>query len=476
MPIVTVTSAPYSLAYGELLSATNDTGVSIEERDGAAPDVSIGGAISVSFDSVVNTELAAVAVMGLTFNVFHLDITAQAQLSVTAVGDTRVAYGLMGGTFTPMITNAGAISVTSDYQAFGVQVGSYVGTTHKEVMLTNFGQVTVKAVDWAVGIRADGGFGQTIDNEGIVKVYADRSAVGFMALNHFTHLINGGRIEAADGGEGWSSVGVSLDGSAMDPSNSNNQIFVNTGVVQADIALKVDSQPSIQTASAILQNNGQLIGRVVLGAGHEILVNSGLIKGDVDLGGDNDTYDGRLGSTTGMVAGGDGADTLMGGAGFDYLQGNAGADSESGGAGDDWVVGGQGNDQLFGGDGADIVYANLGDDTLSGDAGDDWVRGGQGNDVLSGGAGNDFMSGDKGDDTISGGAGADIFHSWGDAGIDRVTDFSAAEGDRVQLDPGTTYRVSQSGADTVITMTGGAVMTLVGVKLSSLPSGWIFVG
>jgi len=476
MPVVTVTSSAYSLAYGDVISATNDTGISVNAPMSGAPDVAIAGAISVSFDSAVDNVLAAVAVMGGTFNVFHLDIAAQAQLSVTAVGLSQVAYGVMGGSATPMITNAGTISVTSDYQAFGIQVGSYTGTTHKEVMLTNSGHVTVQAQDWAVGIRADGGFGQTIDNEGLVQDYADRSAVGFMALNPFTHFINGGRIEVSDGGAGGSSVGVSLDGSAMSPSDSDNLIFVNSGVVQADVALKVSSQPSLQTASAILQNNGQLIGQVALGAGHEILVNSGLIKGDVDLGGDNDTYDGRLGSATGMVAGGDGADTLMGGAGFDYLQGNAGADSESGGAGNDWVVGGQGNDQLSGGDGDDIVYANLGDDTLSGDAGADWVRGGQGNDVLTGGAGNDFMSGDKGDDTISGGSGADIFHTFGDAGIDRVTDFSAAEGDRVQLDPGTSYRAVQSGADTVITMSGGAVMTLVGVKLSSLPSGWIFVG
>ena len=48
------------------------------------------------------------------------------------------------------------------------------------------------------------------------------------------------------------------------------------------------------------------------------------------------------------------------------------------------------------------------------------------------------------------------------------------EGDRVMLDPGTQYTVAQVGADTVISMTGGGQMTLVGVTLSSLPSGWIF--
>jgi hypothetical protein len=44
------------------------------------------------------------------------------------------------------------------------------------------------------------------------------------------------------------------------------------------------------------------------------------------------------------------------------------------------------------------------------------------------------------------------------------------------LDPGTTYSVSQVGADTVIDMGGGNQMILVGVQLSTLPAGWIFYG
>ena len=44
------------------------------------------------------------------------------------------------------------------------------------------------------------------------------------------------------------------------------------------------------------------------------------------------------------------------------------------------------------------------------------------------------------------------------------------------LDPGTTYAVSQVGPDTVIDMGGGNQMILVGVQLSTLPTGWIFEG
>ena len=177
-----------------------------------------------------------------------------------------------------------------------------------------------------------------------------------------------------------------------------------------------------------------------------------------------------LGSSQGDLLRGYGGDDQ-----FNDVHGNMGDDTLLGGKGDDWVVGGKGQDLLHGEAGNDIVYGNLGDDTCYGWEGDDLMRGGQGNDLLNGLAGNDWLSGDRGDDTISGNLGTDIFHTFGDAGIDRVLDFNRAEGDRVQLDPGTTYSVAQVGADTVISMGGGGQMTLVGVNMATLTDGWIFI-
>ena len=202
---------------------------------------------------------------------------------------------------------------------------------------------------------------------------------------------------------------------------------------------------------------------------------------DMLTGVGDDTIDGLAGADTitasggtNYLRGGDGADSIVGGTGFDDINGNMGNDTCVSGGGDDWVVGGKDNDSVAGSAGANLVYGNIGKDTCDGGGGNDTVRGGQDDDVVQGGAGDDFVSGDKGSDTMTGGAGADVFHTFGDAGIDRVTDFSLAEGDRVQLDPGTQYTVSQVGADTVIGMTGGGQMTLVGVQLSSLTPGWIF--
>jgi Ca2+-binding RTX toxin-like protein len=76
---------------------------------------------------------------------------------------------------------------------------------------------------------------------------------------------------------------------------------------------------------------------------------------------------------------------------------------------------------------------------------------------------------------MTGGAGADIFYSFSQAGVDRVLDFSVTQGDRVQLEPGTTFTMAQVGADTVITVSAGSVV-LVGVSMSGLLGSSVFVG
>ncbi len=190
-------------------------------------------------------------------------------------------------------------------------------------------------------------------------------------------------------------------------------------------------------------------------------------------GAGNDTV-ADTGGGVNYLRGDEGDDRITGGAGFDDANGNMGNDTVAGGAGDDWAVGGKDNDVLFGEAGGDVVWGNLGNDTQDGGDGNDQVRGGQGDDTITGGAGDDYVSGDRGNDTITGGTGADLFHGSQDAGIDRVLDFNLAEGDRVFLDPGTTYTLSQAGADTVLDMGGGHQMILVGVTMSTLAQGWVF--
>lgn len=198
---------------------------------------------------------------------------------------------------------------------------------------------------------------------------------------------------------------------------------------------------------------------------------------DLHGGAGNDTI--AAGEGSNYLRGNEGADFLTGGAGFDDMHGNTGSDTLDGGAGADWVVGGQDEDRLRGGDGDDLVLGNLGADSLTGGAGNDVVRGGQANDSIDGGAGDDWISGDRGDDTIVGGSGADTIHAFWEniagGAVDRVLDFNAAEGDRVNLLEGTFHFVEQVGADTVVRM-GNDQLILVGVQKASLPAGWIFGG
>lgn len=137
---------------------------------------------------------------------------------------------------------------------------------------------------------------------------------------------------------------------------------------------------------------------------------------------------------------GDGtAERLLGLGGNDDIGGGGGDDYIDGGDGNDSIDGGSGNDLLFGGTGNDLIEGGRGNDRLDGGDGNDLLSGGTGNDELRGGSGNDLIIGGAGKDLMSGGSGADTFQLLaGDTAVpvakaDRITDFSRAEGDRIDL-------------------------------------------
>lgn len=99
-----------------------------------------------------------------------------------------------------------------------------------------------------------------------------------------------------------------------------------------------------------------------------------------------------------------------------------------------------GNDTILSLGGKDRVDAGRGNDRVDAGAGNDTVLGGEGNDLILGGAGRDRLEGGEGNDLLNGGAGADILIGGlgGDSFVfgngDRVTDFSAGQGDRIVFD------------------------------------------
>jgi hypothetical protein len=100
-------------------------------------------------------------------------------------------------------------------------------------------------------------------------------------------------------------------------------------------------------------------------------------------------------------------------------------------------LGGAGRDVVTGTDSRDTLAGDGGADVLAGDGAADLLLGGGGRDRLSGGDGDDRLLGQNGQDRLTGGLGADRFvFTGGDAlraSGDTITDFSLAEGDRIDL-------------------------------------------
>jgi Ca2+-binding RTX toxin-like protein len=183
---------------------------------------------------------------------------------------------------------------------------------------------------------------------------------------------------------------------------------------------------------------------------------------DIIIGRNGDDHiEGFAGNDT--LLGGAGNDVLSGGADNDVIDGNHGEDVVYGNLEQDILFGGQGNDTVYGGQGNDAVYGNFGNDFVYGNFGDDFAFGGEGADRLFGGQGNDTINGDLGNDTLFGNLGADRFVFGQGAGADVVMDFSAAQGDHLDVQ-GQTHVIS-AAADgwALITLSGGGTIEMVGL-------------
>ncbi len=475
MAQVTVSTSAYLLASGETLSVRDADALLLQSSALQPPSITIAGRLIVTASGAPQSPgsfLSGVRIGDGGFYKTTLTIEQSGLLRVDTSAGARDAYGVISGAWTPQVIVNGRIEAIAQGKAYGVR--SWGTSEQNDTAVAISGAIDVRSdLDVAYGVYM--GAGDGFANTGQVEVFGAQGAYGVYFYQWDSRFSNAGVIRATDAGPDSVSYAVYANTTFYNG-------FLNTGVLQGDYALKLVDYRGPGGDSVFVQNPtvftnaGTMIGRLDLGHLRQSLNNSGLIQGEVELGAGDDTYSGGAGTVTGMVAGGDGADRLLGGAGFDNFQGNSGADTAFGRDGDDWVVGGKDNDSLSGDAGNDLVYGNLGVDTCEGGDGNDIVRGGQDNDSLSGGAGDDYVSGDKGDDTVAGGAGADLFHTFGEAGVDRVTDFNAGEGDRVQLDPGTAYTLVQDGADLLIELGAGNRMILAGVQLSNLPNGWIYYG
>jgi trimeric autotransporter adhesin len=195
--------------------------------------------------------------------------------------------------------------------------------------------------------------------------------------------------------------------------------------------------------------------------------------------------DGTGNALSNFIQGNSGRNTLTGGGGTDYIYGDAGDDTLDGGDGNDILNGDLGADTFIESSGNDTyIVDNAGDMVIDmgagsgndkvkssitynlatnaptvrditltgsqnitatgnslnnfivGNSGDNSLFGLEGRDYLYGQEGFDILNGGEGRDHLSGGSGSDRFVFDGDfanMGIDRIADFSAAEGDKIRL-------------------------------------------
>ena len=279
---------------------------------------------------------------------------AGAQLLVSAAAaETAVGSYAVGAVF-----NHGLIAVSNaGGAAIGAELHGEMTTRPLNGSFLNTGTITVTASGAATGIvptyqeRA-------IFNSGTIIVTGGAASSGIRTDTRDTGpdtqpgIVNSGSIIVADSTAAADSAGLRID-------TSQRTAVWNSGTIRADFAIlwTANTHQSWNDAGFDIWNSGLLDGGVRATSYADLLVNTGEIRGVVELGSGDDLFDGRAGQHIGLVDGGDGNDTLLGGAGAQTLLGGFGADVLSGGAGADLLTGGEGADQFHfaSGSGQDII-------------------------------------------------------------------------------------------------------------------------
>ncbi len=384
--------------------------------------------------------------------------------------NTLKVYAIYAPSWGPSLYNSGTVEAVGAIIAIAyTNASATFAGNGKFVTNTSTGLITATAALGATGVRLFNG--GTLDNAGTIRATSTDTtqAQGTIAvwLEHGTTTIhNTGLIEAIDANPSTAliaqSMGIGYAGFNMGP-------IVNDGVIRGEYALYEISFSGADlslTAAVNITNNGLLDGNVFLALGYDVLLNNGEIIGWVDMGEHADTYDGRLGTITGDLHGGNDDDTLRTGAGDNSLYGDAGNDILAGGAGADRLDGGAGSDTASYEDSLSAVTINLqagtnagGDATgdtfvsienVTGSAFGDVMTGDANANTLTGLAANDTLAGGGGDDTLNGGAGVDSLD--GGAGNDRISFYAlnATQGASADL---TTQTIANDGFGNAETMT-----------------------
>ena len=451
-------------------------------------------------DSVVGVRVQSAGAQDALF------IQSGGNLAVNAQGAGAYAYGFYSSV-AANAENDGSLSVSAPLFAFGAALAGGAFTNTGTITATSSGGSSYGV--FLIGA----GQSSTIVNTGTITAgYAIDTAVNAGAVT----VRNSGTLNGA----------VSLSQAA------GNQVL-NTGSITGPV--------SFNGASGTQLYDGR--GGTHSGDLHFITA-AGVTGTDYAyLGNDGETVHG--GTANLYVYGGSGADTIVGGTGNTFIDGGAGNNILTGGSGTNTVLYAssavgvtvslalQGQAQNTG-EGSDTLtrFQNLTGskfaDHLAGDANNNVIDGGGGNDVLDGGGGtdtvsflsaatgvtvslalqgqaqntgvgidtlshfqvlqgsshNDVLEGGGASSNLIGGAGADTFVYRSGDGQVTVADFTASQGDVIDLRAFGTFTsladvladAAQSGANTVIQFSGGGSLILDNVAMSALSGADFLLG
>lgn len=290
----------------------------------------------------------------------------------------------------------------------------------------------------------------TIVNHGLIYgrqsgIYSDHHSTGVLTIRNYGEINGGAGVysqSSFDSGaytliENHSIIGSITTGDA-------NDVIDNVGA-SAEIQGVVDlggghdrlfNSGTIDSGNVILLGWGDdtlvntgFINEYIYGdSGEDKIVNEGVITGDIDLGFQDDSYDGRKARANESVLDGGGSDTIYFGRhggyyvatgalfdGEDIIRGGKGSDFYDASSAQfgitinlDKVTHGVvqantaagpdlGADRIFD---FDVLSAGSGDDEIYGSAAGNFIIGNDGNDRLCGGGGKDLLDGGRGDDTF----------------------------------------------------------------------------
>lgn len=284
-------------------------------------------------------------------------------------------------------------------------------------------------------------------------------------------LIGGAGADSIDGGAGLDLV--SYRQSFAGVHLNLETLSADGGDATGDTIASIERVIGSDHADTLIGTNGanRLIGwggddRIEGGHGDDVI--SGGAGADSLSGGNGQDLLSYAGSSIGVsvdlvlqtATGGEATGDVI--AGFEHVTGSSGADTLIGNGEGNRLFGGDGDDRIEGGDGADLVRGGAGADSLAGGRGIDTLdyRGsaagvsvnlatGQASggdaqgDVISGfesligSAHGDTLAGDARANRLIGGDGADSFvfrAPLGGGNVDRLIDYSVADGDRILLD------------------------------------------